>query len=169
MPALTFAGWNIQHTEHLIAGQNTQHIFISSRLLKASVDLLLPQVKAPFPPVGSFQLKISQFLVSFLYFFHSANLPATPPILTIPPARPSPSIPALPTPTCLMELQHTLKKCTIRKKIKYPVHYIYSVLHKQPWSSLVKYCQMSIKVIPFRPILMKMKNNPIIWHPKYLY
>ena len=29
----------------------------------------------------------------------------------------------------LMQLHYTLKKCTIRKKIKYSVHHIYSVLH----------------------------------------
>ena len=102
----------------------------SSFFQQFTVQLL--QVKAPFPPVGSFQLKISQFPVPLLYFFHSTHPPATPPLLTISAGTPllSQPIPSPPTPTCIMDLQHTLKKCTIGKKIKYPVHFIYSVLHK---------------------------------------
>ena len=76
-------------------------------------------------PVSS--LVFTSFLLP--YFFHSSYLHATPPLLTNPAGTPHPSIPSPPTPTCLMQLQHTLKKCTIRKKIKYPVQYINSVLY----------------------------------------
>ena len=86
-------------------------------------------VRPPGPWVGSIQLKISQFPVPLLYFFPATS--PSPPDLVHPQASPihpqsSPSPTYLP---CLMHLHYTLKKWTIRKKIKYPVQYIYSVIH----------------------------------------
>ena len=111
--------------KHVILFTHTANRFVT--LLCTTVNFFsLNCDRAPFPPVSSFQLKISQFPVPFLYFFptptpchaslphHSANTP-----LQI-----IPSLLHTTTNPCpLLEQQLPLKSCTIKKScIPIPIH-----------------------------------------------